>query len=63
MAKAFAADLDDAVRYALAHKDEQPQSGAIYGGVAGGLTDEADAFIKMVMADMMDTQQQVPTGA
>jgi sphinganine-1-phosphate aldolase len=36
------------------------KSGAIYGGVAGGMTDEADEFIKMVMADMMDGQQAIP---
>jgi sphinganine-1-phosphate aldolase len=57
---AFAADLSDAVTYALEHRDEKPQSGAIYGGVAGGLTDEADSFIRAVMADMMDGYQQVP---
>ncbi|MEI2698693.1 MAG: hypothetical protein V9E94_10250 [Microthrixaceae bacterium] len=56
----FASDLSEAVAYAIEHKDEQPGSAAIYGGVAGGLTDEADDFIKMVMADMMDTQQAVP---
>jgi hypothetical protein len=28
--------------------------------VAGGLTDEADEFIRMVMGDMMDTQQSLP---
>ena len=49
-----------AVEYALAHKDDAPASGAIYGGVAGGMTDEADEFIRMVMADMMDVQQSVP---
>jgi glutamate/tyrosine decarboxylase-like PLP-dependent enzyme len=58
--EAFAVDLDDAVAYALEHKDEPPRSGAIYGGVAGGMTDEADSFIKAVMADMMDGYQQVP---
>ena len=43
--------------------DETPGSAAIYGGVAGGLTSEADEFIRMVMADMMDHQQAVaPTG-
>jgi hypothetical protein len=29
--------------------------------VAGGLTDEADEFIRSVMTDMMDAHQQVPT--
>ncbi len=35
-------------------------SAAIYGGVAGGMTDEADEFIRSVMADMMDKQQGLP---
>ncbi|MGD0378788.1 MAG: pyridoxal-dependent decarboxylase [Acidimicrobiales bacterium] len=60
VAEAFGVDLADAVAYALEHKEEQPRSGAIYGGVAGGMTDEADTFIKAVMADMMDGYQQVP---
>ena len=37
-----------------------PYSSAIYGGVAGGLTDEADEFIRSVMGDMMDTQRSLP---
>jgi len=57
---AFATDLADAVVYAKEHAAETPKSGAIYGGVAGGMTDEADEFIKMVMADMLDKQQAVP---
>ncbi|QYG91521.1 aspartate aminotransferase family protein [Iamia sp. SCSIO 61187] len=56
----FEADLAEAVAYALEHKDETPSSAAIYGGVAGGLDDEADEFIRMVMADMMDRHQSVP---
>ena len=44
-------------------KPSRPQSGAIYGGVAGGMTDEADAFIQMVMAGMMDAQLTVPAGS
>jgi len=31
--------------------------------VAGGMTDEADEFIKAVMADMLDKQQAVPPPA
>ena len=42
------------------HKAEAPKSGAIYGGVAGGLTDEADEFIRAVMADMMDAPADRP---
>jgi len=53
-------DLADAVDYALTHKDEAAKSGAIYGGVAGGPSDESDAIIKFFMADMMDKQSAVP---
>ena len=63
VAEAFAADLADAVAYAREHADEAPESGAIYGGVAGGMTDEADEFIRAVMADMMDAQQSIPADA
>ncbi|HYI62175.1 MAG TPA: pyridoxal-dependent decarboxylase [Acidimicrobiales bacterium] len=58
--EAFEADLAEAVAYAAEHAGETPMSAAIYGGVAGGLDDEADEFIRMVMADMMDRQQSVP---
>jgi glutamate/tyrosine decarboxylase-like PLP-dependent enzyme len=62
IADAFAADLADAVAYA---RDKHaagaaPFSGAIYGGVAGGLNAEADEFIRAVMAEMMDAQQGLP---
>jgi glutamate/tyrosine decarboxylase-like PLP-dependent enzyme len=60
VADAFARDLDEAVQYALEHKDEPAKSGAIYGGVAGGMTNEADEFIRAVMADMMDQHQGLP---
>ena len=56
----WATDLADAVSYALAHRSEAPRSGAIYGGVEGGPSDEADEFIKAVMADMMDSQLSIP---
>ncbi len=55
-------DLADAVAYAQAHRDEPARSGAIYGGVAGGWSDEADEFIRAVMAEMMDEQLAVPPG-
>jgi glutamate/tyrosine decarboxylase-like PLP-dependent enzyme len=59
---AFTGDLVGAVRYALQKEAEgkSPFTGAIYGGVAGGMTDEADELIRAVMADMFDTQQSVP---
>jgi glutamate/tyrosine decarboxylase-like PLP-dependent enzyme len=60
VADAFAADLHEAVRYAKEHAGEPAQSGAIYGGVLGGMTSEADEFIRAVMTDMMDEQQAVP---
>jgi hypothetical protein len=53
-------DLADAVEYAHAHRDEPAKSGAIYGGVAGGMSAEADEFIRSVMADMMDQQASIP---
>ena len=59
----FAADLAEAVAYGRDHAAEQPQSGAIYGGVAGGMTGEADEFIRSVMTDLMDSQQSIPADA
>jgi sphinganine-1-phosphate aldolase len=56
----WAKDLGDAVAYAQAHRDEPAKSGAIYGGVAGGMSAEADEFIRAVMADMMDQQASIP---
>jgi glutamate/tyrosine decarboxylase-like PLP-dependent enzyme len=58
--EAFEADLAEAVAYGRDHVGESPMSAAIYGGVAGGLTDEADDFIRSVMAEMMDRHQAVP---
>ena len=60
VAETFAADLSDAVDYAKEHAAEAPKSGAIYGGVAGGMTDDADTFIRAVMADMLDAQSVIP---
>lgn len=57
---AFATDLADAVQYASAHRADAPKSAAIYGGVVGGMTADADEFIRAVMADMMDHQQALP---
>ena len=61
VAGAFASDLADAVAYAVERKDEAPFSAAIYGGVAGGLTDEADDMIRSVMADLLDRQARIPS--
>jgi glutamate/tyrosine decarboxylase-like PLP-dependent enzyme len=59
VAEAFATDLAEAVAYATERKDEAPFTAAIYGGVAGGLTDEADGFIRGVMAEMLDRQSSI----
>ncbi|HEX5095721.1 MAG TPA: pyridoxal-dependent decarboxylase, partial [Acidimicrobiia bacterium] len=60
LVEAFTADLAEAVQYAREHKGEKPSSGAIYGGVEGGMTDEADEFIRSVMTDMLDKHQGLP---
>ena len=59
----FATDLADAVAYAKANADNEPQSGAIYGGIPGGMTPEAEGFFKTVMAQILDAQQDVPAPA
>ena len=56
----FTTDLAEAVPYAIEHAGDIPDSGAIYGGVEGGMTDEADEFIRALMADLMDAQQSLP---
>ena len=60
VSEAFAADLAEAIPYAVEHKDEKPMSAAIYGGIEGGMTDEADDFIRSVMTDMLDKHQGLP---
>jgi sphinganine-1-phosphate aldolase len=61
----FAADLAEAVICAIAKEaaGEEALSGAIYGGVAGGLTSEVEEFISSVMTDMLDLQQALPPDA
>jgi glutamate/tyrosine decarboxylase-like PLP-dependent enzyme len=64
VAEAFAADLAEAVANARQKEatGEAAFSSAVYGGVAGGLTDEADEFIRSIMEGMLDTQQSLPPG-
>lgn len=59
----FAADLAHAVDYAKANAGNEPQSAAIYGGIPGGMTAEAEGFFKTVMAQILDAQQDVPVPA
>jgi sphinganine-1-phosphate aldolase len=59
----FAGDLAAAVTYAHEHKDHPAESAAIYGGLSGGLTLEAEVFIRTVMAQLLDAQQGVPAPA
>jgi sphinganine-1-phosphate aldolase len=63
VAKRFDADLAAAVAYAKEHKDEPPETAAVYGGVPGGLNPEADELIRTVMAQLLDAQQAVPATA
>ena len=60
VAEKFADDLAEAVAYAKEHAGEPPKSASIYGGVEGGMNDEADEFIRNVMADMLDKHQGLP---
>lgn len=61
---AFEADLAEAVAYARQQQaaGAETASGAIYGGVAGGLTGEVEDFIVMFMDAMLDNQQGLPPG-
>ncbi len=56
----FIADLAEGVAYAKAPPTEKPFSGAIYGGVPGGPTPEADAFVREMMVSMLDNMQDLP---
>ena len=58
--EAWSEDLAEAVAYARSHAGTPAKSSAIYGGIPGGMTPEADEFIQAVMADMMDEQQSIP---
>jgi glutamate/tyrosine decarboxylase-like PLP-dependent enzyme len=59
----FARDLAAGVEYARANADREPQSAAIYGGIPGGMTADAEGFFKTVMAQILDAQQDVPAAA
>jgi hypothetical protein len=58
----FAHDLAEGVDYAKQKHaaGEAAFLSAIYGGLAGGLTTEAEDFVISIMSDMLDTQQSVP---
>lgn len=56
----FAEDLANAVAYAKESAGTEPETSSVYGGVVGGLTDEADEFIRTVMSSMMDEMQALP---
>ncbi len=60
--EAFAVDLAEAVATAKEKHaaGEAAFSSSIYGGVAGGLTDEADELIRSIMTGLLDTQQSLP---
>jgi sphinganine-1-phosphate aldolase len=62
VAEAFARDLAEAVEYAKRQTaaGQVPVSGAVYGGVPGGMTAQAAQFIETFMEQMLDTQQSLP---
>ena len=60
VAETFALDLADAVQYARDHREEPAKSGAIYGGVVGGMNEEADLVIRSVLTRVMDGQLAIP---
>ena len=53
-------DLATAVAYARDHAGEPAKSTAVYGGLPGGVTPEADEFMRAVMGDMLDKHQGLP---
>ena len=57
----FAADLAAAVAYGREQGDAPPASAAIYGGIPGGHTLEADAFLREIVTGILDEFQAVPT--
>ena len=57
---AWIEDLAAAVEHAQENVGTPAKSTAIYGGIPGGSTPEADEFIQVVMADMMDSHQALP---
>lgn len=66
--EAFETDLAEAVAYAKeqAAAGATAESGAIYGGVPGGLeglTSDVEDFIVMLMDQIMDTQMSLPPAA
>jgi sphinganine-1-phosphate aldolase len=63
VAEKFSDDLAASVAYADARKDEPAESSAVYGGVPGGLTGEAEQFIRTVMTQLLDSQQGIPAPA
>lgn len=62
VADQFAGDLAMAVDYAKTQQAAgiTAEMSAIYGGVAGGLTQDVEEFIIAIMDDMMDKQQSLP---
>ena len=58
--EAWVGDLAAAVEYAKVNAHERAKGGAIYGGVAGGWTEEADEFIRRNMTRMLDSHQGLP---
>jgi sphinganine-1-phosphate aldolase len=58
---AWTVDLRAAVAHAREKGDEPADSSAVYGGVPGGLSADAEEMIRGVMTQLMDSQQAVPS--
>jgi glutamate/tyrosine decarboxylase-like PLP-dependent enzyme len=56
----FATDLAAGVAYARERGDQPAESSAVYGGIPGGLNEDAEEMIRGVMTQLMDSQQGVP---
>jgi glutamate/tyrosine decarboxylase-like PLP-dependent enzyme len=59
----WATDLAEAIAYGHEHAGEAPTSAAIYGGVPGGSTPEAEAFLREFAVAILDGFQSLPPEA
>ncbi len=60
VADAFARDLREGVGYAVANREREPRSSAIYGGGAEGLPIDTPEAVHMLMTMALDTLQAYP---
>lgn len=58
--EAFRGDLEQAVAYAVKHRDEKPRSSAIYGGGAEGLPTDSPEEVSQLLEMALDVIQAYP---